>query len=518
MYKPLYSSLLLAILLGISHKAIGQSASPASHELMERTSLWKQGTNAAGAWLDQPTNRGTLNLFWNNENGSFHRPQEGRRENQFGIRTEGSAVVGKFYTWGSFSYTHEKLRDAGYNAGLINPYRDMPYNIIDENLSDWKKQYYDMAIRVATPKIWNAISFGLDVSYQAHSGAKQRDIRADNRYMTLGLSPGIVYHINNNHHLGLNFVYSALKEESTNSNINNYLSQNYYELNGLGHAEKGVGKGRVTDYKGRNWGAALQYNIRNKNNQLWMSAQYDLHTEEVRNSFTQPKRIGDIRRHKWQANIKAINHSSNKLMHTLHLYYLNSFVEGIEHISQRDNTSEQEGWMSLYSAVRSKYREQELGATYALLTRKPNQEYGWLSEVDIRYLRQNDRYIMPNSKQKHENLRSSLTVKKNIRLPFRKATTLLIATKVNFQKNLSGIYHYKGNYEEYPSVTLLAQGEQNYLTSSYWGISGEVTFAQQIKPTMPFNWFVTCFIDWKRTTDHNLGNRHQLGVRLGCFF
>lgn len=75
------------------------------------------------------------------------------------------ALKGAFI-WGSFEYSRDQLRDAEYNASLIDPLRGTPFFIADTYKSKWINQLYDMTVKAAAPKLWDRLIFGIEATYQ----------------------------------------------------------------------------------------------------------------------------------------------------------------------------------------------------------------------------------------------------------------------------------------------------------------------------------------------------------------
>ncbi len=110
------------------------------------------------------------------------------------METEGRTLLDSFYVAGKFTYRREAIHDANFNASVIDPFRGMPFIIADNNPSDWVQQHYDLGFRVASPA-YGRWSLGLAGSYKAASGAKQRDVRTENNFYSLSVTPGVVYSI-----------------------------------------------------------------------------------------------------------------------------------------------------------------------------------------------------------------------------------------------------------------------------------------------------------------------------------
>lgn len=494
-----------------------QVDSYAGLELHQKLSFWKQGANPAGAWLDHPLKLSTVAFNMDYENGNFHRPMEGKAIRDIGFKTEGVALLNKHYLKGFFNYTNRNVKDEGYNASLIDPYRGMPYGVADLNHSDWKNQYYDMGVRWAYPELLNHLSVGIDLNYHAHSGAKQRDVRANIRYMMLEVRPGVAWSFDENHHLGAYLNYYSIKEESNNSNVNNYVSQEYYELNGLGNAIQGIGAGRTTNYVGDNWGAGLDYSWTQGASEWMFSSAYNLKAEKAEASFSLPREVGSVRHVIWDNQMKFYTRSAGNYGHLIKLNYTYSQIKGVEYITQRDNTQAQTGWQTLYSGVRSKYKKQNIGLNYSLIAHHDG-EYKWLAELGLNYLSQDDEYLMPNSEKKIHNWLAKATLKRNVIFSGIAKPRLLLSAQAMVNKNTSGSFDYGGKHAEYITVTEMEQGDYNYLKSNYWGLNVVANYSQKFNPETNLRWYVSGYFNYVKTTSFDFNNRKKIGLTIGCLF
>ena len=213
-------------LTSICLQANAEGFSPASMEQLKMQRLWLQSQNASGMVFDDTTRFSNLVMNYHLQDGNFHRPQEGTKESTIGVSSEGFMKLKQALVWGSFSFQQRNLTDAGYNASITDPFRGMPYYIIDEHQSDWRNQYYDLRFRASTPLMDNGLSFGVEGVYQASLSAKQRDPRVDTRFYTLKLVPSISYQVNEAHRLGLSLRYESIKEDSRMENENSDIDQN----------------------------------------------------------------------------------------------------------------------------------------------------------------------------------------------------------------------------------------------------------------------------------------------------
>jgi len=488
-----------------------------SLELYKITSLSEQSDNPAGAWVETPIKYSLLDLNMNYEKGSFHRSMEGESIRNLGFNAEGVTLINRNYLKGYFKYTNQNVKDEGYNASSIDPYRGMPYRVVDLNHSDWKNQYYDMGVRWAYPQLFDRLSVGMDVNYQAHSGAKQRDVRADVRYMKFEVRPGIYWSVNEKSQLGGFFNYYSIKEESNNSNVNSYISQEYYETNGLGNAVQGIGSGRTTNYTGDNFGGGLDYSWIDEASKWMFTSSYNVKAEKAEASFTLPREVGAVRYAIWDSRIKFYKHSNSQLSHLVQLNYVSSQIKGIEYITQRDNTETQNGWQTLYSGVRSKYKKQDVGVIYTLIAPIGN-EYKWSAEWAVDYIAYDDSYMTSYSEMKSKNWLTKATFKRNIALSGLCNPHLLLTAEGVYNKSSSGKYHYTGQHSEYITVNAIQQVDNDYLRSNYWGVNLVVNYSQKVDLQTNLSWYINGAFSYVKTHDFDFNNRTKVSIAIGCVF
>lgn len=493
-----------------------QGLSSAAMEQLKMKRLWLYSQNAAGMAFDETHNFSNLNIDHQLLKGNFHRPQEGEKESTTSVYSEGFMNLGSALVWGSFNFMQRNLSDAGYNASITDPSRGMPYYIIDEHQSNWRNQYYDLRFRASTPSISNRWTFGVEGVYQASLAAKQRDPRVDTRFYNLQIVPGITYQLNDAHRLGLSLRYESIKEDSRMENKNTDIAQTYYALYGLGTAIQGIGSGRTTNYYGDRAGAALQYNYQTPTWSILMEGSYDLRTENVEQSLTSPRKDAGVKDNTFYLSTTAYQ-QGEKYAHYLKANYTNRHIDGIQYVSQYDNTETLDGWNMLYKSIRSTYDTQKASINYAFIHNRDN-EYNWKLEAEATYWKQDDEYLLPNSKKYSENIYVNLCGKKNFILGEKMNNRLLLDIHAGYKKNLSGEYRYGGKHADYISVTGLESADANYLNSNYHCIGGSLTYSQSARKDIETNFFVKASFDYTSTSDFNYNNRNLLSISAGCNF
>ena len=511
-----YINYTIGLILAATLQANAQGFSPAAMEQLKMQRLWLNSQNASGMVFDDATAFSNVHANYNLQNGNFHRPQEGKKESTVGVSSEGFMNLKNALVWGSFSFQQKNLTDAGYNASITDPFRGMPYYIIDEHQSNWRNQYYDLRFRASTPLMNNRWALGVEGIYQASLAAKQRDPRVDTRFYTLKIVPGISYQMNDAHRIGLSLRYESIKEDSRMENENSDVDQKYYILYGLGTAVQGIGSGRVTNYYGDRIGGALQYNFQSPTWNVLLEGSYDIRSEIVEQSFTSPKKDAGVKEKTLRFSSTAYQQGEN-YSHYLKASYTNRQMDGIQYISKYDNTESLDGWEVLYKSIRSTYDTQIASLDYALMRNRGN-EYNWKLEAGVAYGKQNDEYILPNSVKNSENIFVNLGGKKNFVVGSKMNNRLLLDIHAAYKKNLSGEYQYGGSHADYISVTGLETADANYLNSDWNRIGASLTYSQLVKADSKTNFFVKAAFDRVNTSDFEYDNRNHISISAGCNF
>ncbi|MBQ8672883.1 MAG: hypothetical protein IJ511_02335 [Bacteroides sp.] len=515
----------IGALLSVCLLALGihaQGFSPAALELLKQKKLWFNSQNAAGVGLDDTRKYSDLKFNYTNIDGDFKRPQEGESLNNFGVNSEGFMnLENKAFVWGKFSFEQQNIKDAQYNASITDPFRGMPYYVTDEgHLSKWRNQFYDLEFLAATPTLWNHWSFGIKGAYKASISAKQLDPRVDTRFYTLELLPGVTYKINDKHTLGINLEYASIKEDSKMENVNFYVDQQYYEHAGLGIAVNGVGNGRETDYKGDRIGAGFQYNFNGEKWRLLFEAVYTKHVEDVdnmkdSNGRNYPKRIAQIADEVMKAGL-TVYRTGERFTHYLNLGYESRSIDGIEYVNQRNNSLENNNWIEVFHSIRSTYETEAFAVNYSFIQNKGG-EYGWKVDAGVSYVKQDDKYLMPEAKKNYENMLYSLSIKKNFVVGSEKNQRLLVDLSGALKKNQSGEYEFNGSFPDYASV-VMERTDLNYLASDYTKFGLSATYSQQIKEKSRTNIFAKAAFEHVNADSDLFSKRNTFSITVGCNF
>ncbi|MCS4226478.1 DUF6850 family outer membrane beta-barrel protein [Sphingobacterium sp. BIGb0165] len=470
---------LIGLLLGSNVLAQEPSnpLDPAKAFLNEQRRLWKNQGSAAALRLDTIIRYSTLNIGHYAYSGNYRRPQQPKSGDEQSLSTWGNITLGKFYVEGGFGYSRENLRQVGFNASIIDPYRGMPYLVADTNASDWRNQHYALDFRIASPIYHNHWSLGLEGRYNASSGAKQRDIRSENYYYSLYLSPSLMYH-NGRHHLGTSFIYQDTKEESSQSLVNVYVNQQYYSLLGLGHAVAALGGGGVYNYQNESRGLGLHYEYSGPIRALF-SGSYRWEAEDVNSSYSNPMPVGTVSRKILSVNTAFLKENDTQL-HRLDANFWSREMKGIEYVVKRVNQENQNYWDILSKDVRSTYKARSAEVNYTFL-KKSKIGYDWKFNVGLQYQQTDDRYNIPGSYRKTETLLYQLTAARQLRLSPRLAQVLMLGLEASYRHNIAADYVYKGNFPEYPIVNQLEMGDIAWFQANVLALQVPIRYSRRIK-------------------------------------
>lgn len=500
-----------------------QGFSPAALEQLKAQRLWFKSQNAAGTAFDDVQNYSDVKFNYDLEKGNFIRPLDAQKNSTVGVSSEGFINLGNAYVWGAFSFEQENLTDNGHNVSITDPYRGMPYYCIDEHLSDWRNQFYNLKFRAATPVLKDHWAFGIEGTYIASLAAKQRDPRIDTRFYTLELMPGVTYKINDNHKLGLSFLYTSIKEDSREANENNFIANYYYELYGLGTAIKGVSNygTYVTNYYGDRFGGALQYNLSSDAWNVLLEGSYSVKAETAEKTYSEPELIGSVKDKLTKASLNAVRQGESYTNY-ISANYQNRHIDGYQYIMKYDDSGSFQGWMELYRNIRSTYKTTAASFDYAI-SKNMGAEYSWKAELGVDYAKQEDEYLMPNAKKSYENLTFNLGFKKNFVLGNNMNRRLLLDIHAAYNNNLDGSNYYSEEFVksngDHTIVKELEKKLQEYYTSDYLRIGGSLTYSQLVKKGTKTNMFAKFAFDrMNNKSDYNFDGRTYLTASLGCNF
>lgn len=479
-YKQSIKGLLLtAVALQLMSYTFAQEektlSSPLSIELRKARATWFESNNSAGIGLDSLRSYGSLEAGYQMTDGAFKRVQQGEMERQLTVETEGGQQLGNAYAWGRFSYNNETLRDTRFNTAMLDPYRGMPYYPVDPNLSDWKKQQYNLQMKVSSKPLFERYLLGIQAEYNAETGAKQMDPRSELYHYSIHLKPGVAA-IFGSHRLGFNLEYANMIQETrAHSNSDNQVNQDVFVMRGLGNHYTSVIGGLQSlgsfIYDANTVGAGLQYGWQQQALRLFAEGKYNFRVEEAVRDITKPRKEGTLRQQELYGHVALMHEGVN--LNRLDLSYRSSRTDGIEFVQVLDNSYEVQQWVDLYSSIRSTYRRDAYRLSYDFY-RKAAQEYSWKAGLHALYTVTDDNYLMPVSRLKIRNLYLGADAK--INLPARGNSRWVLGADIIRKANEDGDYHYGGADPGSIVITEFMDPEVNYLKQDYYKLGGSISY------------------------------------------
>jgi len=512
-YHNLYKALSLSAFFAWALPSLGQEGNQSIIEQEQEEYLqWEHSLNAAGLQLDQPNQHSSLAAGYKRTSGNFRRPQAGESIGDLHLYTRGNVYLKKGYLQGYFDYSRNSIRNAEYNASLIDPFREMPYVTADTNASNWLNQHYKIGFKASSAPFAEKLHLGLGANFIASSGAKQRDIRTVNRYYQLDLQPSLSYSLNDQHHLGAHFLYKNFKEEANNSNAVAHISQGYL---GLGNSISALGAGRTMNYQGDAFGGGLQYQYQG-GIKTFLSANYTVQAEDANVTFSNPRPGGSILMKKWDASIH-LQHDGEVFLQGLKADLLYSNMNGIEYINEFISGTDSEGFYTRFQSVRSKYKRQAISGRYELL-RKSGDAYNWKAAASLAYNKLDDRYLIPASQMFAENMGYGLEGHKLFSLSANLKSQLSIGLRMLLSKNMDANYEYSGSAAETLPVMDLEQRNFQFYKADYQQFELPIYYSQQLRSNSNVQVFLKGNLQWVKTNSYTFKDRKHFNFSIGATF
>ena len=474
--------LLSLIGLSVAVQAAAQGSSVVRQPEIEMNlsrALWFNSNNVAGMAVTPVERYSILDLGFQMESGNFKLAQEGEKESVVGFNTNGATAIGKTYLWGNFDYRNIVENDTRFLTNIYNPDRDMPYNVADTVASKFKKQSYDLGVKVAFPQMWDFLTAGCELQYNTNTGAKQRDPRSVTYYLTVKAVPSVVFELSQKSNLGLSFNYEYLYERSTFNRSDTEINYPVFIMRGLGNYTADVVSGSVGVgtffYKGNKLGGGLQYGFDGGNGfSALVDANYSYKVEDAFQTPTKKQTMGSTKQKAWYADLQLVDENAENMDKT-HISYKERYTDGIEYIQELDQSFDVAEWITLAKYVRSKYEYKALDINYEYYI-KSGSSYKWMFGANFLYSYKFDEYLLPEASFKAENDFCEVIAKRNFILGSGKSS-LLAGLNLGYNENLKGDYQYSGAYSDSETVTEMYKNDIMFLSSDYLTVGGEVTYS-----------------------------------------
>lgn len=514
-----------AIVTGAAAQEPAEASTPAGIERKKMESLWFTHTdNAAGAQLDAMGRYSRLGIKYDKTKGGYKRAQEGVNNDSYGFSTDGGGTfdnLGGAFLWGYFDYTHDKIRDARFNASLIDPLRGMPYYIADRNLSDWINQDYSLGLKAATPALWDRLIFGIGLDYTNAQGAKQMDPRPKVLMSKFAVTPSVVVTAGR-HAVGADFAYSSRREDGLSKNSVIFVNQPVWEMLGTGFftdGEIGAGMSGLRDYNANSLGGGVQYSFSTDKIKVLLSGEYTHTVEDAGNHYTTPKTVGTTKENIWVGKLDLLWSLDDSNALSFDAEYYDRSLDGIEYVQIFDNTYEVSQWVVLSKNIRSNWSTRRAGFSLDYMNKDGGDAYRWLAGVDLRYEKFSDIYYIPRSTQNVDDIRIELRAKKNFRFG---DNSILLGARGSYKNVLDSDRAYGGNNSSSEIYTEMVLHDYDYMRCDSWSLGGELTYTRHGIFNGRTSIFAKASADCLKACDskigRDLGRRGFLAVEVGLAF
>lgn len=478
----------------------------------ERNSLWMESDNVAGLAFRPFGMYAGLNLNYGGQFGTFRPQQEASARNDISLGTEGSTMLGKFLVWGSFSFNNRFERGVRYNAMSYEIEQGMPYYVVDTASSPWVKQEYVLRAKLASPVLWNRVSFGLGVDYTTKVGAKQRDPVCETYKYGIRLVPSVTVRLSDGHWLGLNGLYCNGYEMSDPSLNNFSKTQRVYISRGLGEAythKVGDNDGLDNSFFSTSiYGGGLQYGYKGLA-ELIADINYSHKSEMMRNKPKQPRIFGEIAQNVIEGRIEILFGNSFSDKFWLNGSYLSS--KGTEYTQSFNSAADKQLWETLSTVEMSSYSyaHATLGYDHQFGASDPR-GYSWDVGVLCSFEHAGESYYLPESVYRYTNLAAEVFGAKQFKF---KSSALLLKLRAGYSLPLAGEYAFNGLHPEYPTVDLYT-ADFAFHNSDFVKVGGVLSYTYNLKKVnLSFN----LNADWFKPTAMKT-DRLTCGASFGIIF
>ncbi|MDH6312411.1 hypothetical protein M2137_001182 [Parabacteroides sp. PFB2-10] len=373
--------------------------------------------NASAVMLGERLLYADVSLGTEIGNGSFHRPQQPKRVNNYLFSAEGSAYLGSFYVSGGFRFQQAKEREVQFNS-IFNPYRGTPYIIADSTGGNWTKQSYAMWAKLASPFVNDRLSFGLTLGLDVNRGAKKIDPRPQSNTNRIDIAPSVTLRLAEKHSLSASFLYSRFRENVNLMLYDSGESQKIYLLKGMGQYTYDIfsGNDRERKYAGDSYGAAVDYIFLSDRVSLVAGGKYNNYLEDASDiENNKPRLRGRLYETDWQGYFH-LTLKGNRAWHTVKASYAWQERSGREVIQVFNSSPEVNAWVMQSEAPRrSVVATSRAGIEYALYLSPTREGYHrWRFAVGSSWTDFSDDYKVLDSYIRYQSALTTLSVERII--------------------------------------------------------------------------------------------------------
>lgn len=245
--------------------------------------VWNYTDNAAGMGFSAVSRGSLTSLQKYYSNGDYHRVQEGSANNGLTFSTERyDRFNEKVHVKGTFMFNMNTEENRGW-SDVVNTYNSNPYIYGSSVRGNYESQKFDLNLKVFSV-LKGGFNYGLTIDYKVADISRQRDPRSRTYVLDYSVIPSITYSYSENSSVGINLKYRFDKEKMPGlTTVQTDPNLKYYTFTGLENAIGRIGGYRAfsRQFIGDYAGGALQYNWRNNNYNLILSAGMDMYWQET---------------------------------------------------------------------------------------------------------------------------------------------------------------------------------------------------------------------------------------------
>lgn len=514
MKRNLLIGLLLLAAGSMSLRAQDAALTPAAQEL-NLQNFWFNSSNAAGMAMDPMQRYNNVSLQYDRRQGDFKNALDAATEGGVTAATSGVLSLKGFVLYGDFSYNHNTSKGSLYNANIFEPTYKMPYYLADWNLSDWRRQTFDMGVKVAAPKMANdRLALGLTIRYNDKVGAKQMDPRAVTYVLNLQAAPSLAFALSPSATLGLTLDYERYKERTRHSCENYLVTQPAALMRGLGYFTNAIigGNMGVGDllYSGNRFGGALSFEGNGSAADLFAEVAGGYETIEVMERPSFPRMRGKTATLYGDLTLKGNFGASRN--HRVSLTGSFSQVTGSEY-TQELVTSPKRMWYTVAVTPMSTYTFADAALNYDFYKNISDAGYDWKLGAEVDFSMMNQVYMVSYFK----NMSVDADVHFAYNFAFAGGSNLLAQVKAGYYYPLSGGYLYTGTTNnDSEIVNSMYPKELAYLTSQCLDATAGATYSFPITKQL-YNLYISAKAQYRKPLGAN-GDRLMAVATVGMLF
>lgn len=440
--------------------------------------------NASGLSLGCMKNYSDVSLSYEFSKGNFHRPQQAQSYNNYLFSAEGAITMGKFYVIGGFNFKEAFEKDVRFTS-ILNPYRGTPYIIADSTGGNWKKQTYDMWVKMASPVYFQLISFGLDGRLAVGRGAKSIDPRPQANSNSIQVAPSFTL-TQGKHSMGADFTYRRFRENSNMILYDTGNPQKIYLLKGMGQYTYDVfsTNERERQYDGDGFGGGVQYGYQSDRLSVFWDGTYENYLENANDiENNKPRQRGRLYETTWKGQLHAdFFNDAHTVKQALSAGYYDTRRSGREIIQVFNSSSEVNAWITSSEAPCRSVASQNgwiVGYNLYLLDGQAN-SYKWKFSLNGKLEEYADEYAVMNSLLKFKSYTTFLNAVRNFNI--RKSQLLQIDVQGSYRSLLNEQKQYTPRETVDKTIENgLIKGDAAILTQDYGQLKASILYGYNLR-------------------------------------